>query len=123
MKPIWTIVISELTRNLAMTTYIPSLTLPAAVFAQPASSILLPVAAGMATGLISQRKLVNTHGQMLVVLTPVQSKGDAGQIPQLETASLQASTTSLWACLDWTLCFDGVRCIQSVEHRHGLAQS
>lgn len=53
---------SELTRDLAMTTYIPSLTLPAGVFAQPASSILLPVAAGMATGFLSQRKLIDKLG-------------------------------------------------------------
>ena len=100
-----------LTRNLAMTTYIPSLTLPAGVFAQPASSILVPVAAGMATGFLSQRKPVDQLEAVLIVLMSLQSKGDAGHIPQLEAASLQASTTSLWACLDWTLCPDGVRCI------------
>ena len=33
-----------------MTAYIPSLTLPAAIFAQPAASILLPVALGTGIG-------------------------------------------------------------------------
>lgn len=33
-----------------MTTYIPSLTLPAFVFEQPAAAILLPIAAGTAVG-------------------------------------------------------------------------
>ena len=33
-----------------MTTYIPSLTLPAQIFAQPAASILLPVALGTGIG-------------------------------------------------------------------------
>lgn len=33
-----------------MTTYIPSLTLPAQVFAQPALSILLPVGIGLGIG-------------------------------------------------------------------------
>ena len=38
-----------------MTTYIPSITLPEQVFAQPAVAILLPVALGMAVGLAVRR--------------------------------------------------------------------
>lgn len=38
-----------------MTTFIPSLTLPAAVFASPAASILLPIALGTAVGFSVQR--------------------------------------------------------------------
>jgi translocator protein len=39
-----------------MTTYIPSITLPAAIFANPAASILLPIALGTAVGFSVQRK-------------------------------------------------------------------
>jgi len=39
-----------------MTTYIPNLTLPAAVFANPAASILLPIALGTAVGFSCQPK-------------------------------------------------------------------
>jgi hypothetical protein len=39
-----------------MTTYIPSLTLPAMVFQNPAASILLPIALGTAVGFSVQRK-------------------------------------------------------------------
>ena len=41
--------------QLIMTSYIPSLTLPSQVFAQPAASILLPVALGTAVGFSMQR--------------------------------------------------------------------
>ena len=40
-----------------MTTYIPSLTLPGEIFAQPAVSILLPVALGTSIGFIVSRTL------------------------------------------------------------------
>ena len=40
-----------------MSTFIPSLTLPASVFAQPAASILLPVGAGLAVGFLTSRIL------------------------------------------------------------------
>jgi len=40
-----------------MTTFIPSLTLPAAIFAHPAASILFPVALGTAVGFAVRRKL------------------------------------------------------------------
>lgn len=39
-----------------MTTFIPSLTLPAAIFANPAASILFPVALGTAVGFAVRRK-------------------------------------------------------------------
>ena len=39
-----------------MTTYIPSITLPAMVFQNPAASILLPIALGTAVGFSVQRK-------------------------------------------------------------------
>jgi hypothetical protein len=38
-----------------MTTFIPSITLPAAVFAHPAASILLPIGLGTAVGFGVQR--------------------------------------------------------------------
>ena len=40
-----------------MTTYIPSLTLPAQVFAQPALSILLPVGVGLSIGYLITRTI------------------------------------------------------------------
>lgn len=40
-----------------MTTFIPSLTLPAALFANPAASILFPIALGTAVGFSVRRKL------------------------------------------------------------------
>ncbi len=39
-----------------MTTYIPALTIPYSVFANPAASILLPVALGTAVGYSTRRK-------------------------------------------------------------------
>lgn len=39
-----------------MTTYIPSLTLPSAIFENAAVSVLLPIAAGTAVGFSTQRK-------------------------------------------------------------------
>jgi hypothetical protein len=39
-----------------MTTYIPSITLPAMVFQNPAASILLPIALGTAVGFSVQRE-------------------------------------------------------------------
>lgn len=44
-----------------MTTYIPSLTLPAAVFAHPAASILLPIGLGTAVGFGVQRMYQSYH--------------------------------------------------------------
>jgi hypothetical protein len=41
--------------TLTMTTFIPSLTLPAAVFANPAASILLPIGLGTVVGFSVQR--------------------------------------------------------------------
>lgn len=39
-----------------MTTYLPSLTLPAVLFEQPAAAILLPIAAGTAVGFSTRPK-------------------------------------------------------------------
>ena len=39
-----------------MTTYIPALTIPHAVFANPATSVLLPIALGTAVGYASRRE-------------------------------------------------------------------
>lgn len=38
-----------------MTTFVPALTLPAAVFEQPAAAILLPVVAGAGIGYLTRR--------------------------------------------------------------------
>lgn len=43
-----------------MTTFIPSLTLPAALFANPAASILLPIALGTAVGYSVSRMFAET---------------------------------------------------------------
>lgn len=51
-----------------MTTYIPSLTLPAQIFAQPALSILVPVGVGLGIGYFVTRiispmyKDIDVHG-------------------------------------------------------------
>jgi hypothetical protein len=47
-----------------MTTFIPSLTLPAAVFASPAYSILLPIALGTAVGFTVQRTSPPSQARM-----------------------------------------------------------
>lgn len=44
-----------------MTTFIPSLTLPAAIFANPAASILFPIALGTAVGFSVRRKSTPLH--------------------------------------------------------------
>ncbi|MCJ1408916.1 hypothetical protein MMC19_002993 [Ptychographa xylographoides] len=44
-----------------MTSYIPSITLPAQVFAQPAASILLPIALGTGIGFAIRRKHFSSH--------------------------------------------------------------
>jgi benzodiazapine receptor len=41
-----------------MTTYIPAITIPSAVFLNPAASILLPIGLGTAVGFGTRRKLV-----------------------------------------------------------------
>ena len=43
-----------------MTTFIPSITIPAAIFANPAASILLPIALGTAVGYSCRRKYFRT---------------------------------------------------------------
>jgi hypothetical protein len=47
----------KFTHGLKMTTYIPALTLPHAVFTNPAASILLPIALGTAVGFSTRREL------------------------------------------------------------------
>lgn len=59
----------HLTSFRAMTTYIPSLTLPSFVFEQPAIAILLPVVAGAAVGYSTRRE--NTTCPHVHVITPV----------------------------------------------------
>ena len=44
-----------------MTTYVPKITLPAALFAAPAASILLPVVAGTSVGYFTRRTLPATR--------------------------------------------------------------
>ena len=44
------------TRRRIMTTYIPSITIPTAVFQHPAASVLLPIALGTAVGFSTRRK-------------------------------------------------------------------
>lgn len=51
-----------------MTTYIPSLTLPSAIFANPAISTLLPIAAGTAVGFSTQPK--QTQDKYLALKQP-----------------------------------------------------
>ena len=46
-----------------MTTYIPSLTLPGQVFANPAASILLPIALGTGIGFAVRRTLFHTFAK------------------------------------------------------------
>lgn len=60
-----------------MTTYIPSITLPALVFQNPAASILLPIALGTAVGFSVQRKLPYIYSicnlLLLLPLYPISS--------------------------------------------------
>lgn len=44
-----------------MTTYIPSITIPGYVFAQPAASILLPVVLGTSIGFAIRRMSSHSH--------------------------------------------------------------
>jgi hypothetical protein len=58
-----------------MTTFIPSLTLPAALFANPAASILFPIAMGTAVGFSVRRKLYLLYLQLYNPTTnPLQPK-------------------------------------------------
>ena len=54
-----------------MTTYIPSLTLPGQVFANPAASILLPIALGTGIGFAVRRTLLSAveKGPLLMAET------------------------------------------------------
>lgn len=51
-----------------MTTHIPSLTLPSAVFQHTATSVLLPIALGTAIGYSTKREHLQSHH-----ITPLQS--------------------------------------------------
>ena len=44
-----------------MTSYIPSITLPGQIFAQPAASILLPIVLGTSVGFAIRRKSLGIH--------------------------------------------------------------
>ena len=65
-----------------MTTYIPALTIPHGVFANPAASILLPIGLGTAVGYSTRRKLHAMHNMLIFpidrqpALTTEHSKGD-----------------------------------------------
>ncbi len=59
-----------------MTTYIPGLTLPEQVFAQPASSILLPIMLGTGVGFTMQR-MCTENSQALH--NPSDAEEDASQ--------------------------------------------
>lgn len=50
-----------------MTSFIPSITLPGQVFANPLSSILLPIALGASIGLVVRRMLLCSHGSISVL--------------------------------------------------------
>ncbi|KAM3074876.1 hypothetical protein ACMFMG_008289 [Clarireedia jacksonii] len=58
-----------------MTTFIPSITLPAAVFANPTASVLLPIALGTAVGFSVRR----TFSSSSVLSSPHISKSAAQQ--------------------------------------------
>lgn len=57
-----------------MTTYIPSLTLPGQIFAQPAASILLPVLLGTAVGFSVSRVWLNPQADPRLTSVPCIAK-------------------------------------------------
>jgi hypothetical protein len=67
--PFITTYLSYQYRIATMTTFVPFLTLPAAVFASPAVSILLPVVAGTAVGFSVQRTYILIHSLFALYTT------------------------------------------------------
>ena len=59
-----------------MTTYIPSLTLPSQVFAQPALSILLPVGVGLGLGYFVTRTIFPVIIWICSTLKPISARND-----------------------------------------------
>jgi len=54
-----------------MTSFIPSITLPGQVFANPYSSILLPIALGASIGLVVRRMLLCSYGTISLLTIPL----------------------------------------------------
>lgn len=59
---------ASVTNTSSMTTYIPSITLPAFAFAQPAVAVLLPIALGTGIGYSISREAVSWTNQKLVLI-------------------------------------------------------
>ncbi len=94
-----------------MTTYIPSLTLPAVVFETPALSILLPLAGGMAVGLglVSSRSLLDMQHLYTCGMCNLCFRTDNGRdIPQNQAAAVSSSPMVVRACLDHSVYSHGL---------------
>lgn len=104
-----------------MTTYIPSLTLPKEVFAQPAVSILLPVALGTSIGFITRRTYILLL-DYTVCSCPC-SQGDPEDIHGAEAAPISTSSSSLRSSLDGALRAHGILCVQSLGYWDVIAES
>lgn len=107
-----------------MTTYIPSLTLPGQVFANPASSILLPMALGTGIGFVVRRTLVFflDARELLTLCSGYYSQRNSEDLHGIEAASIPTSPSGLWTRMDHPLWAYGICRIQSMGYGNVLAQ-
>lgn len=107
-----------------MTSFIPSITLPGQVFANPISSILLPIALGASMGLVVRRMLLCSHGLIICLLFLLTySQRLSAYVSGAEATSAPTAAPSLWPCMDDAVWTYGVRRVQSVEHRNVVPES
>jgi hypothetical protein len=92
-----------------MTTYIPSLTLPAMVFQNPAASILLPIALGTAVGFSVQRKVPPPSPVFNHKVNHLPSKGNPKNLHGTQATTLPPTPPSLRPRLDRPLRPHGLR--------------
>lgn len=86
-----------------MTTYIPALTIPQAVFLNPAVSILLPISLGTAVGYSTRREYPTSSSVNSANLKRRRSDGYPEDVSRFEAASSASSTMGIWTCVDGTL--------------------
>lgn len=107
-----------------MTTYIPSLTIPSAIFAQPAASILLPVIMSGMVGYACRRKTFPVSPvEEYRAANVLESVRDTENVHGLEAAPSSSSALGFRAGLDGAVCTDGLLGLSCMDHRHELVGS
>ena len=114
-----------------MTTFIPSITLPAVVFASPYASILLPIACGTAVGFSVRRThtpifnfqvylscSISTPQSPSQLIPLLHSQRNPKDLHGTKATSLPPTAICLRPRLDCPLRPDGLRSLSRLQHRH-----